>query len=144
MNWLYWNYIINSWNYLKENWNYLKENWNYLDYKINSAPTESVAISDLNKISNQGDATIDNYEQPIELGSEEISNQNLYLKVYGFNSYDDAKTIIDTLNIDFKTTTQNEGDNYSILLGPLENIDANKLVSSFISKGYKNTEIILE
>ena len=26
MNWLYWNYIINS-------WNYLKENWNYLDYK---------------------------------------------------------------------------------------------------------------
>ena len=33
MNWLYWNYIINSWNYLKENWNYLKENWNDLDYK---------------------------------------------------------------------------------------------------------------
>ena len=33
MNWLYWNYIINSWNYLKEHWNYLKENWNDLDYK---------------------------------------------------------------------------------------------------------------
>ena len=33
MNWLYWNYIINSWNYLKENWKYLKENWNDLDYK---------------------------------------------------------------------------------------------------------------
>ena len=33
MNWLYWNYIINSWNYLKQNWNYLKENWNELDYK---------------------------------------------------------------------------------------------------------------
>ena len=73
-----------------------------------------------------------------------IYNQNLYLKVYGFNSYDDANKIIGTLNIDFKTTTQNEGDNYSILLGPLENNDANKLVSSFISKGYKKTEIILE
>ena len=111
---------------------------------IDSAPTENVAISDLKKISNQGDATIDNYEQPIELGSEEISNQNLYLKVYGFNSYDDANKIIGTLNIDFKTTTQNEGDNYSILLGPLENKDVNKLVSSFISKGYKKTEILLE
>ena len=33
MNWLYWNYIINSWNYLKQNWKYLKENWNELDYK---------------------------------------------------------------------------------------------------------------
>ena len=34
--------------------------------------------------------TNSNYEQPIELGSEEISKQNLYLKVYGFNSYDEA------------------------------------------------------
>ena len=42
------------------------------------------------------------------------------------------------------TTTQNEGSSYSVLLGPIENIDANKLVSSFISKGYKNTEIILK
>jgi len=33
MNWLYWNYIINSWNYIKQNWRYLKENWNELDYK---------------------------------------------------------------------------------------------------------------
>ena len=42
------------------------------------------------------------------------------------------------------TSKKNEGDNYSILLGPIENIDANKLVSSFISKGYNKTEIILE
>ena len=81
---------------------------------------------------------------PIEWGAEEVSNQNLYLKVYGFNSYDEANKILSTLNIEFKTTTQNEGDNYSILLGPIENIDANKLVSSFISKGYNKTEIILE
>ena len=49
-----------------------------------------------------------------------ISNQNLYLKVYGFNSYDEANKTLSTLNIEFKTTTQNEGDNYSILLGPMK------------------------
>ena len=114
------------------------------DKTIDSAPTESVIISELEIISNKNNITNSNYEQPIELGSEEVSKQNLYLKVYGFNSYDEVNKIIDALNIEFKTTTQNEGDDYSILLGPIENIDANKLVSSFISKGYKNTEIILE
>ena len=59
-------------------------------------------------------------------------------------TYNEAKNIINTLSIKFNTTTQNEGDTYSVLLGPIENIDANKLVSSFISKGYKKTEIILE
>ena len=57
---------------------------------------------------------------------------------------DDTKNIIDLLNIKFNITTQNEGDSYSGVIGPIENIDANKLVSSFISKGYKNTEIILK
>ena len=114
------------------------------DKTIDSAPIESVIISELEIISNKNNTTNSNYEQPIELGSEEISKQNLYLKVYGFNSYDEANKIKGTLNIEFKTTTQNEGDDYSFLLGPIENIDANKLVSSFISKGYKKTEIILE
>ena len=52
--------------------------------------------------------------------------------------------IINILDIHFKTTTQNEGNDYSILLGPIENNKVNKLVSSFISKGYKKTEIIVE
>ena len=43
-----------------------------------------------------------------------------------------------------KFATQKEGDNYSILIGPIENSEANKLVPSFISKGYKKTEIILQ
>ena len=38
----------------------------------------------------------------------------------------------------------NEGDSYSLLLGPLENQEANNLVLSFISKGYKKTEFILK
>ena len=83
-------------------------------------------------------------EQPIELKLEEVSNQDLFVKVYGFDSYKEIKNIIDLLNIKFNTTTQNEGDTYSVIIGPIENIDANKLVSSFISKGYKNTEIILK
>ena len=88
--------------------------------------------------------SINNIEQPIELTMEQIINQNLYLKVYGFESYNEAKEIMNNFNIPFNTTTQNEGGTYSILLGPLENKDVNKLVSSFISKGYKKTEIILE
>ena len=75
---------------------------------------------------------------------EEISDQDLFVKVHGFKSYNEAKNIIKALNIKFNTTTQNEGETYSVLLGPIENTDANKLVSSFISKGYKNTEIILK
>ena len=37
-----------------------------------------------------------------------------------------------------------EGEEFNILLGPIENTDADDLVSFFISKGYKKTEIILE
>ena len=111
---------------------------------IDSAPTENVYISDLDEVNNKKIISTSKIEQPIELTIEEISNQDLFLKVYGFGSYDEIKKIINSLNIKFNTTTQNEGNSYSVLLGPLENIEANKLVSSFISKGYKNTEIILK
>ena len=33
---------------------------------------------------------------------------------------------------------------YDVIIGPLENIEANNLVSYFISKGYKETEILIE
>ena len=33
---------------------------------------------------------------------------------------------------------------YNLILGPIKNEEADKLVSSFIMKGYKKTEIILE
>ena len=111
---------------------------------IDSAPTEKVNISDLGEVNNKKIISNSKIEQPIELTIEEISNQDLFLKVYGFGSYTEIKKIINSLNIKFNTTTQNEGSSYSVLLGPIENIDANKLVSSFISKGYKNTEIILK
>ena len=122
------------------------ESMNQEDFNktIDSAPTESVSISDLNEITDKKSISNNEIEEPIKLTTEEISNQDLFVKVYGFESYNEAKNIINALNIKFNTTTQNEGDSYSVLLGPIENIDANKLVSSFISKGYKNTEIILK
>ena len=52
--------------------------------------------------------------------------------------------MISSLEDQFKTTIQNEGNSYSILFGPLENKEANKLFSTLIFKGYKNTEIIIE
>ena len=113
------------------------------DNTIDSAPTESVEIFDLGEtseiIENQN---IDN-EIPIELTQEEVLNQNLYLKVYDFTSYDEVKSAMNDLNIQFNNTTQKERGNYTLIIGPLENIDVNNLVSTFISKGYKNTEIII-
>ena len=72
------------------------------------------------------------------LGIQDLSINDLNIIL------NEASKIIDALNIKLKITTQNEGENYSILLGPIENNDANKLDSSFISKGYKKTEIIIE
>ena len=112
---------------------------------IESSPTESVVISDLEENNdNKDDITSNtNFEQAIELGFEDVINQELYLKIYGFKSYAEAKNIIQLLEISFKNTTQNEGDNYSIIFGPLENDVVNNLVLSFISKGYKKSEIFL-
>jgi rare lipoprotein A len=122
------------------------ESMNQADFNktIDLAPTESVSISDLDEVTFEKNISNSKIEQPIELKLEEVSNQDLFVKVYGFESYNETKNIIDLLNIKFNITTQKEGDSYSVIIGPIENVDANKLVSSFISKGYKNTEIILE
>jgi len=110
---------------------------------IKSAPTESVSISNLDESDNSGEKQLQ-LLQPIEMGFEELENQDLYLAVYHFTSYDEINKIFESLDINFKRTIRNEGEDYSILIGPLENIEANNLVLSFISKGYKKTEIILK
>ena len=43
-----------------------------------------------------------------------------------------------------KSTVNKEESYYNLIIGPLMNEEANKLVSSFIMKGYKKTEIIIE
>ena len=59
---------------------------------------------------------------------------------------------VNSVTIDFQTSLKKdsilrkmvyEEDLYNIVIGPLENEEANNLVLSFISKGYKKTEIIL-
>ena len=110
---------------------------------IDSAPIESVSISNLDN--NIIESKNNNYiNQPIEIGLSEIENKKLYLKIYGFTSYDNAKTIISHLKLQYKFRSQKEVSNYSVIMGPLNNLQANNLVLSFISKGYKKTEFILE
>lgn len=117
------------------------------DKTIESAPTIGVSISNMeveNNLKNEIKNIEPPIEPPIEIGLEELENKDLYLKIYNFKSYNIVKSIISELSILHKFSTQNEGDSYSLIIGPLENLEANKLVSSFISKGYKKTEIILE
>ncbi len=110
---------------------------------IDSAPTESVSISDIdsNKIESNKNEIIN---EPIEIGFEEISDNDFLLKVYEFQSYNEAKSIFTEFNLNYKFLIQKEEELYSLIVGPLNNEEANKLVLSFISKGYKKTEFILE
>ena len=47
------------------------------------------------------------------------------------------------LDIKYIFITQTEGNNFNLLLGPLENKDVNNLVTTFISRSYKKNDIIL-
>ena len=110
---------------------------------IDSAPTEKVSISNLdNEIFNN--QTIEKIDQPIEIGFEEIGEKGLFLKIFGFKNYINIKKTIFELNIFNEFTYKKEGDMYSIIIGPLKNLEANNLVLSFISKGYSKTEFIIK
>ena len=110
---------------------------------IDSAPTEPVLILDLYDEQSEEFAP-DYIEQPINIGYEKIEDKELFLKVYGFDNYDNIKNIISDLILDYKFTSQYEESDYSVIIGPLDNLEANNLVLSFISKGYKRTEFIME
>ncbi len=114
------------------------------DKTISSAPTEKVSISEINSDFENIDSNIENSSDPIELLSEEINDYNLFLKVYNFKNYNDVNIVINTLNTDIKYTTENNGSDYNIIIGPLDKFEINNLVSYFISKGYKDTEIIIK
>ena len=110
---------------------------------IKSAPTETVLISDIDSNSSN-ETKISLYEQPIELEFEKIENNELFLKVKEFKSYKSAKSILSEIGESYMYTAEKDGNRYNLIIGPLSNIEANNLVSSFISKGYKNTEFIIE
>ena len=111
---------------------------------IISAPTDAVSISNLDDTTTIQDKEIINIEQPIEIGSEPIKSSQLYIKVYNFINYNEIKETLTELNLSINSTSEKEGVHYYLILGPIKNEEADKIVSSFIMKGYKKTEIILK
>ena len=110
---------------------------------VDSAPTEIVSITNIdNDIMEDNKNVI--LEQPIEIGFEEVENLALYLHVNNFKNYQEIQKIINEIQLTEKYTSENMGAYYKLIIGPIENDIANKLVSTFISKGYKENEIILE
>lgn len=119
---------------------------NDFNQTVNSAPTEGVLITNIDEsnidISNKN--IIKNKQLPIEIGFTEIESKKLFLKVFNFKSLNEAKSILSELNIKNDFTTENSEGSISLIIGPLSNIEANNLVLSFISRGYKNTKFIFE
>lgn len=112
---------------------------------VESAPTEIVSISnideDLNTAEDQNEDI--NIEQPIELGFEEVDDLDLYLHVNNFKNYQEIKNIVNEINLSDKYTSENIGNFYKLIVGQIDNKTADKLLSTFISKGYKESKLIL-
>ena len=112
---------------------------------VDSAPTEIVSISnideDLNTNEDQNEDI--NIDQPIELGFEEVDDLDLYLHVNNFKNYQEIKNIVNEINLSDKYTSENIGNFYKLIVGPIDNKTADKLLSTFISKGYKESKLIL-
>ena len=110
---------------------------------VESAPTEIVSISNIDD-DNEESSMQEDVEQPIELGFEKVENLELFLHINNFKNYEDIQKIVNEIQLKEKFTSENMGDFYKLIIGPIENEVANKLVSTFILKGYKENEIILE
>ena len=110
---------------------------------VESAPTEIVSISNIDDDIEESSVQED-MEQPIELGFEKVENLELFLHINNFKNYEDIQKIVNEIQLKEKFTSENMGDFYKLIIGPIENEVANKLVSTFILKGYKENQIILE
>ena len=110
---------------------------------VESAPTEIVSISNIDDDIEES-ILQENIEQPIELGFEKVENLELFLHINNFKNYEDIQKIVNEIQLKEKFTSVNMGDFSKLIIGPIENEVANKLVSTFILKGYKENEIILE
>ena len=110
---------------------------------ISSAPTDIVSISNLDDI-NTKDINNSIAEKPIEIGNQKIENNDLYIKIYHFKSYEEIKNILNEIDTSLKTTIERIDSEFNLIIGPINNNEANKLVSTFIMKGYKQTEIIIK
>jgi rare lipoprotein A len=112
---------------------------------VESAPTEIVSISNIDEdLNTSEDQTEDiKIEQPIELGFEEVDELDLYLHVNNFKNYQEIKNIVNEINFLDKYTSENIGNFYKLIIGPIDNKTADKLLSTFISKGYKESKLFL-
>ncbi len=110
---------------------------------ISSAPTETVSISNIddsitiNK-NNNTDAL-----EPIEIFSNDVGDYNLFLMIYNFNNYSDINNIINNYEDELNFTSEKNGSKFNLKIGPIDKKQLNNLVSYFISKGYKETKILI-
>jgi rare lipoprotein A len=113
---------------------------------VESAPTEIVSISNIDEdLNTSEDQTEDiKIEQPIELGFEEVDELDLYLHVNNFKNYQEIKNIVNEINLSDKYTSESIGNFYKLIIGPIDNKTADKLLSTFISKGYKESRLIVD
>ena len=107
------------------------------DETISSAPTDIVSIEEIDEILETNDDTNIISEKPIELKSEKITDFKLYLRIKGFKNYESIQLVLDNYENNLKYTSEKNNSKYDVIIGPLENTEANTLVSYFISKGYK-------
>ena len=114
------------------------------DETISSAPTDIVSIEEIDEIIDVNDDVSSIIEEPIELKLEKITDFKLYLRVKGFENYESIRSVLDNYDNNLKYTSEKNNSKYDVIIGPLENTKANNLVSYFISKGYKETEILIE
>jgi len=126
-------------------WKNVTLSMNELEFNktIESAPIDEVSISNLEdniKIEEILSIT----EEPIEIGSEAVNDTDLFIKIFNFKTYQEIQKVLEDLNLTTNSTSERIGSQYNLILGPIKNEEADKLVSSFIMKGYKKTEIILE
>ena len=118
-------------------------NDNEFNNTVESAPTEKVSIINIDDDVNKSDI-VELVEQPIELGYEEVVNVDLFLHVNKFKNYEEIQNIANEINLVEKYTSVNTGSFYKLIIGPIDNEIANKLVSTFISKGYMENELIVK
>ena len=114
------------------------------DETISSAPTDIVSIEEIDENMDTNDKATTITEEPIELKSEKITDFKLYLRVIGFENYESIRSVLDNYDNNLKYTSEKNNSKYDVIIGPLEKTEANNLVSYFISKGYKETEILIE
>ena len=108
---------------------------------ISSAPTEIVSISNIDNF--ESESKNSEISEPIEIFSEQIDDFKLFLKISKFKNYNELKVITDNFANDQNFTSEKNGSYYDLILGPIDKTEINDWVMYFISKGYKETKIIL-